>query len=147
MDNPVLPYMYVYYRRNGSVRRIRFDWPKSHLQNGTRDEHKHFDRIYEKQISSLLVSLSVRTVLQSECVLNTMISQFHTRCMKSKLQITNINFVILVILILSVRPIHSAGNIYIYFGSFFLLWVLFFIFYPSLDFIFIFRCMKNQDMF
>ena len=30
-----------------------FDWPKSHRRrNGTRDEHKHLDQIYEKQMCS-----------------------------------------------------------------------------------------------
>ena len=28
----------------------RFAWPKSHRRNGTRDEQKHLDRLYEKQI-------------------------------------------------------------------------------------------------
>ena len=64
----------ICYRRNGSSRRIRFAWPKSHRRNGTRDEHKHLDWIYEKQICSFFLLLkmhfSVRTVFQSERVLN-----------------------------------------------------------------------------
>ena len=68
-----------------SARRIRSVWPKNHRRNGTRDEHKHLDKIHEQQICPLflmehLISLqfkkkkihfSVRTVFQSECVLNT----------------------------------------------------------------------------
>ena len=71
---------YLCYQQNESVRRIRSDWPKSHRRNGTRDEHKHLDRIYEKQICSygtfdffavlLKMQFSVRTVFQGERVLN-----------------------------------------------------------------------------
>ena len=50
---------YVCYRRNGSVRRIRFAGPKSHWRNGTRDEHKHLDRIYKKQICSYFLKNTV----------------------------------------------------------------------------------------
>ena len=44
--------IHIYYRRNGSDRRIRSVWPKSHRRNGTRDEHKQLDQIHEKQICS-----------------------------------------------------------------------------------------------
>ena len=40
----------ICYRRNGYFSRICSGWPKSHRRNGTRDEHKHLDQIYERQI-------------------------------------------------------------------------------------------------
>ena len=53
----VIIYRCICYWRNGSVRRIRFAWPKSHRQNGT--VYSFFNALF-----------SVRTVFQSECVLN-----------------------------------------------------------------------------
>ena len=47
----------ICYRRNGSIRRIRGSVsPPGQISparwNGTRDEHKHLDRVYAKQICS-----------------------------------------------------------------------------------------------
>ena len=59
--------------------RLIISFPKSHRRNGTRDEHKHLDWICEKQICSYFlkehlisfkIALCVKTVFQSERVLN-----------------------------------------------------------------------------
>ena len=51
----ILLIIYVTYLRNGSVRRIRSAWLKSHRQNETRDEHKHLDQINAEQICSYVL--------------------------------------------------------------------------------------------
>ena len=42
--------VYKCFHRNGYFSRIRSGWPKYHWGNGYRDDQKHLDRIYEKQI-------------------------------------------------------------------------------------------------